>query len=126
MVPLVAQRLQHARWSDALKPPTSVSLQFMQTSAVGAQAITSPDFAIDPTDPHFARLRQPEQVMEVVRKRQSKKRQAVPEAAAGDTEDRGAKMLGAGAAVAALADSLKRKAKAKPMGKPIGKRVKVG
>eukprot|EP00892_Ulva_mutabilis_P002065 jgi/Ulvmu1/1185/UM108_0013.1 len=86
------------------------------------QAMANPDFAIDPTDPHFSRLKHPDDVVKEVQKKQRKKRQpqAAEDAGKGD-----AAVATAAARVSALADSLKRKAKAKKTVRNGGKRAKV-
>lgn len=71
------------------------------------QAMAEPDFAIDPTDPRFARLKHADDVMKAVHQQ---KRTAAPvaseaRASAGEPSQKGT-------GVAALASSLKRKAKA--------------
>lgn len=96
---------------------------------VGAalQAMADPDFAIDPTDPRFTRLKRPEDVLKAVQTKTRKGARPRSDAAGGDAGATGdAAKPSAAAGVAALASSLKRKAKAQKVraGQTVGKRVK--
>lgn len=84
-----------------------------------------PDFAIDPTDSRFTRLKRPEEVMKAVQTKRRKAPRSRPGAADGGAAGDAAKQSAA-AGVAALASSLKRKSKAQhgSVGQKLGKRVK--